>query len=142
MLTLNKVQLIGRLTKEPELRKTQANVSVCSFTVACNREFKSDNGQEADFINCIAWRQSADFLTDYGHKGDQVAIEGRIQTRNYDGPNGKVYVTEVLVEHISLDSKRSDGKAQEAASTNKSETDDNFSNTPSIDISGDDLPFY
>ena len=94
MININSVTLVGRITKDIELRKTSSNTSVCNFTVAVDRRFQSqqNGGQSADFINCIAWRQSADFLSSYASKGTIVAVEGRIQTRSYDGQNGKVYV--------------------------------------------------
>ena len=85
---INNVVLVGRLTKDIELRKTQSGLSVASFTVACDRrlsqEQKNNNEQSADFISCVAWRGSADFLGNYAHKGDTVGVEGRIQTRSYD----------------------------------------------------------
>ncbi|MBQ2510358.1 MAG: single-stranded DNA-binding protein, partial [Erysipelotrichaceae bacterium] len=98
MINVNHVVLVGRLTKDIELRKTNSGASVCSFTVAIDRRFQSQQqgGQTADFISCIAWRQSADFLANYAAKGTIVSVEGRIQTRSYDGQNGKVYVTEVV----------------------------------------------
>ena len=108
MLNINNVVLVGRITKEPELRKTQSNVSVMSFTLAVNRRFKPEGKDqpEADFIQCLAWRQAAEFLASYCHKGDIVSAEGRIQTRNYDNEQGnKVYVTEVVAENVQLISK-------------------------------------
>jgi len=153
---INKVVLVGRLTKDVELRKTNSNKSVCSFTLACNRKFASsqEGGQTADFINCIAWNQSADFLSRYSSKGAIVGVEGRIQTRSYDGQNGKVYVTEVVCDSVQLiGSQKAGGNATQSYSnqtfTPSSEAtysdnamDDDFSNTPSLDISSDDLPFY
>ena len=159
MINLNRVVLVGRLTKDIELRKTNSNASVCSFTVAVDRRFQSQQqaGQTADFINCIAWRQSADFLSSYAGKGTIVSVEGRIQTRSYDGPNGKVYVTEVVADNVQIISNRTGNgmpaSANSYASQNQTFTpaadpgypdgmDDDFSNTPSLDISSDDLPFY
>ena len=153
---INKVILVGRLTKDVELRKTNTNTSVCSFTLACNRRFASNtgNGPTADFINCVAWRQSADFLAKYASKGSIVGVEGSIQTRNYEGQNGKVYVTEVVCDNVQLiGGARSNQDASANRETNQTftpatdnyqepEADDVFSNTPSLDISSDDLPFY
>ena len=140
MININNVSLVGRLVRDPELRKTKNNQSVCSFTIACNRDFKPQNGPEADFIGCIAWNQSAEFLTKYTHKGDEVGVKGRIQTRSYDDQSGKkVYVTEVLVEHLCIDTSRAVGAKKEEPSQTY---DSNYSNTPSLDISSDDLPFY
>ena len=101
MININSVTLVGRITKDIELRKTSSNTSVCNFTVAVDRRFQSqqNGGQSADFINCIAWRQSADFLSSYASKGTIVAVEGRIQTRSYTNRDGqKVYTTDVVVE--------------------------------------------
>ena len=93
---INRVILVGRLTRDPMLRKTQSGLSVATFTVACDRRFSGGNGQDrqTDFISCVAWRQSADFLGQYAHKGALVGVDGRIQTRNYDNASGqKVSVT-------------------------------------------------
>ena len=164
MININHVTLVGRLTRDVELRKTNSNTSVCSFTVACDRRFQSQQAgaQTADFISCIAWRQSAEFLANYASKGSIVSVEGRIQTRSYDGQNGKVYVTEVVADNVQLISNRNGNGTQPSynssyaqPSVNSKETftpsadsgyqgdmDDDFSNTPSLDISSDDLPFY
>ena len=101
---MNRVELLGRLTKDPELKKTQSGLSVCSFTLAVNRPKKKDQEeQEADFISCVAWRQSAEYLSQYGQKGSMAAVEGRIQTRSYDDRDGKrVYVTEVVVDNLTV----------------------------------------
>ena len=103
---INNVVLVGRLTKDIELRKTQSGLSVASFTIACDRrlsqEQKNNNEQSADFISCVAWRGSADFLGNYGRKGDTVGVEGRIQTRSYDRDGQKVYVTEIVANSVSI----------------------------------------
>lgn len=161
MININHVTLVGRLVRDVELRKTNSNTSVCSFTVACDRRFKSQQAgaQDADFISCIAWRQSADFLAKYGSKGAIVSVEGRIQTRSYDNAQGqKVYVTEVVADSVQLISNRNVSSVSETANTdpgyNQTFTpnvepgfgtdsfEDDFSDTPSLDISSDDLPFY
>ena len=159
---INRVVLVGRLTKDVELRKTNSNTSVCSFTLACDRKYQSQQGgPTADFINCIAWRQSADFLAKYAAKGRIVGVEGRITTRSYDNQSGqKVYVTEVTCDSVQLIGSGNRSNASESpsysantnANTNRTFTpsadsnfgsmDDDFSNTPSLDISSDDLPFY
>ena len=105
MININSVVLVGRITKDPELRKTQSNTSVVQFTVAVNRRFRAEGQEkpEADFIGCLAWRQQAEFLSSYCRKGDLVSVEGRIQTRNYDDQTGKkVYVTEIVTEHVQI----------------------------------------
>lgn len=148
---INSVVLVGRLTKDIDLKKTSSNISTCSFTLACDKKFKptQEGAPTADFIQCVAWRQSADFLAQYATKGAIVGVEGSIQTRSYDGQNGKVYVTEVLCDRVRLIG----GNKGTTATTNTNRTytpsvepsfneEDNFSNTPSLDISSDDLPFY
>ena len=101
---INRVVLLGRLTKDPELRTTQNGISTCTFTVAVDR-MKKD---EADFPQCVAWRQQADYLTRYGHKGDMVGVDGRIQTRTYDKDGRTVYVTEIVVDSLQLVGSRKD----------------------------------
>lgn len=103
---INRVVLVGRLTKDVEVRKTQTGLSVASFTVACDRRVSKsqDNSQQtADFINCVAWRQSADFLGQYARKGAMVGVDGRLQTRSYDRQDGtKAYVTEVVCDNVNI----------------------------------------
>ena len=105
---MNKVTLIGRLTKDPELRYTSSNIPSATFTLAVNRQFTNQNGvREADFINIVIWRKQAETAKKYLAKGSLIAIDGRIQTRNYDGADGKkVYVTEVVADNFEfLESK-------------------------------------
>ena len=106
---MNKVILMGRLTRDPEMRFTQGNnTAVCSFSLAVNRRFKQEGQPEADFINIVAWAKTAEFVGKYFTKGQQVAVVGRIQTRNYDDKEGKkVFVTEVVAEEVYFaDSKK------------------------------------
>ena len=145
----------GRLTRAPELTKgDEQNKDRVNFTVAVDRRFQSqqNGGQSADFINCIAWRQSADFLSSYASKGTIVAVEGRIQTRSYDGQNGKVYVTEVVADTVQLLESRSQSQNRQdniPAYTPDPEyrggsdpfSADDFNTGPTLDISSDDLPF-
>lgn len=96
---MNKAILIGRLTKEPELKSTQNGLSVCSFSLAVERRFKNANGErEADFINCVAWRQTAEFIAKYFQKGQRIAVVGSIQVRSWDDGTNKRYATEVVVD--------------------------------------------
>lgn len=105
--------LIGRLTRDPELRKTQSGTSVCSFTLAVNRRQNQDGIQDADFINCVAWNKLADNIQLYQKKGNQLGIEGRINTRSYDNQQGqKVYVTEVIAENVQFLTPRNDFNRQ------------------------------
>lgn len=118
---LNSVCLVGRLTKDPELRYTPNNQAVATFTLAVNRNFKSQNGErEADFINCVIWRQQAENLANWAKKGALIGITGRIQTRSYENQQGqRVYVTEVVAENFQLlefnkqnDQRQSQGQSQ------------------------------
>ena len=101
---MNRVSLIGRLTKDPELRYTPSNVPTCSFTIAINRTFTNQDGQrEADFIPIVVWRKQAENVKNYTKKGDLVAVEGRIQTRSYTAnDNTKRYVTEVVADSVQF----------------------------------------
>ena len=150
---MNRVLLVGRLTKDPDLRYTPSGVAVTTFTLAVNRAFKQDGGQEADFINIVVWRKPAENAANFLKKGSLAGVDGRLQTRNYDGQDGKrVYVTEVVAESIQfLDSKSSNsgGNTNTSRSQNNANTndytkvdDDPFANSgQTIDISSDDLPF-
>ena len=101
---MNKVVLVGRLTKDPEAKMTSSQVPFVNFTVAVDRRFKDSNGQrQADFINCVAWRQTASFISNYFHKGSRIGVIGSLQTRSYDGNDGqKRFVTEVLVDEAEF----------------------------------------
>ena len=101
---MNNVSLVGRLTKDPELRTINTGNTTVSFTVAVNRQFTNANGErEADFINCVVWGKQAENLAKFCTKGSQIAVTGRIQTRNYDGQDGKrVYVTEVVANNVTF----------------------------------------
>lgn len=106
---INRVVLVGRLTKDPDLRYTPSGIAVVRFTLAVNRQFTGGNGEkEADFINCIAWRKQAENLSNFQRKGALIGIEGRIQTGNYEGQDGKrVYTTDVVADTIQfLEAKR------------------------------------
>ena len=157
---MNKAILIGRLTRDPELRTTPTGRNVCQFSVAVNRTFTNANGErEADFINCVVWDKQAENLVKYQKKGNQIAVEGRIQTRNYDDKDGKkVYVTEILASNISfLDSKGTGATGNTSfnnlpeppmvdTSSNNMETvsvekDPFEAFGDSIEISDNDLPF-
>ena len=130
---MNKVEILGRLTKDPEIRYTQSNTPVASFTLAVNRRFAKEGEQQADFINCVAWSKTAEFVSKYFKKGQQVAVVGRIQTRNWEDDNGqKRYATEVVAEEVYF------------ADSKKDITEDNGEPTDitSDVITGDlDLPF-
>lgn len=147
---MNRAILVGRLTKDPELRYTTNGVAVANFTVAVNRSFKSQNGErEADFINCVAWRKQAENLANFMRKGNMIGVDGRIQTRSYEDDTGRtIYVTEVLAESIQfLESKRdaenNRGLVQQEQPTQQQKVESNlFENeAEQIDVSDNDLPF-
>ncbi len=130
---MNKVILLGRLTKDPETRYTQStNTQVTSFTLAVNRRFvKQGEERQADFINCVEWNKTAEFVSKYFRKGQQVGVIGRIQTRNYDDDKGiKHYVTEVIAEETYFAGDKKDATQNEVQAT------DDFEIT-----NQDDLPF-
>lgn len=113
---MNKVILIGRLTKDPEIRYTAGNnTAVCQFTVAVDRRFKSENQPTADFIPIVAWRQTAEFVSKYFTKGSRIALVGQIQTRSWDDTEGKKhYVTEVIADEVEFcESKKQEGNYQQ-----------------------------
>lgn len=112
---INRVVLTGRITKDPELRYTQSGVAVATFTMAVDRQYRNQAGErEADFINCVIWRKSAENFVNFTHKGSKVGIDGRLQTRNYDNQQGqRVYVTEVVVDTFSLMDSRQDNQGSQ-----------------------------
>ena len=117
---MNKVFLIGRLTRDPEIRYTSSNVAVTTFSIAVNRTFANQNGErEADFINIVVWRKQAENCKNYLNQGSQVAIDGRIQTRNYEDQNGqKRYVTEVVADNVQFLDTKAAREQREANSGN------------------------
>ncbi|GKT04360.1 single-stranded DNA-binding protein [Furfurilactobacillus sp. WILCCON 0119] len=123
---INRAVLTGRLTRDPEVRYTQSGAAVATFTLAVDRQFTNQQGQrEADFINCVVWRKSAENFANFTHKGSLVGIEGRIQTRNYDNQQGqRVYVTEVVVENFALLESRSQSEQR----TNNAGNNGGFNN--------------
>lgn len=155
---MNSVCLVGRTTKDPELRYTPSNVAVATFSLAVNRNFKDSNGErETDFINCVIWRQQAENLANWAKKGALIGITGRIQTRSYENQQGqRVYVTEVVAENFQmLESRaaREGGNAnggynqqpqqQAPQPQNQNFRQDNYTygNSNPMDISDDMLPF-
>lgn len=165
---MNRVVLVGRLTRDPDLRYTPNGVAVANFNIACNRPFKNQQGeQEADFINCVVWRKAAENLANYMKKGSMIGVDGRVQTRSYEGQDGKmVYVTEVLAENIQFLEPR--GASQQQGGPSNYNQHDQYQQQPQaqprpsqpmgqpsqqqpnnpfqndgeqIDISDDDLPF-
>ena len=155
---INNVVLVGRMTRDAELRYTPSNVAVATFTLAVNRTFKSQNGErEADFMNVVIWRQQAETLANWAKKGALIGVTGRIQTRSYDNQQGqRVYVTEVVADTFEMLESRSVRERQSSGSYNQqsqnysaptnsvpnfSRDENPFGATNPLDISDDDLPF-
>ena len=141
-LNLNKVILVGRMTADPELKQTQNGTSVTSFTVAVNRKYQKDTEQTADFINCVAWKQTAEFLANHFHKGSSVCVVGSIQTRSFTTQNGeKRYATEVIADEVRFVDSKSDNTSPSPAPTTY--VPEAYSNGASFEevASGDDLLF-
>lgn len=148
---INRVVLVGRLTRDPELRYTPSGVAVATFSLAVNRPYSNSQGdREADFINIVAWRQLAELCANYLKKGSQAGLEGRLQTRSYDNKEGKrVYVTEVVADNVQFlsptgEKRESGGGGYSAPGKGYGfdQMDDPFANeSKTVDISDDDLPF-
>ena len=152
---INSTVLVGRLTRDPELKYTGNNVAVASFSLAVNRNFKDANGErETDFINCVIWRQQAENLANWAKKGALIGITGRIQTRSYENQQGqRVYVTEVVAENFQMLESRA---TREGANTNQTSNSgynrqqgpnnsmsggNQFGGSNPMDIQDSDLPF-
>ena len=137
---INNVVLVGRIVREPELRYTPQNTAVATFTLAVNRRFKNAKGErEADFINCVIWRQPAENLANWVKKGALVGITGSIQVRNYENKEGqRVYVTEVLADNFQM--LESSSNKTEKGKTKSQQDKDPFASSP-MEVSDDDLPF-
>lgn len=149
-MSLNRTVLVGRLTKDPDLRYTPNGVAVANFTLAVNRPFKQDGQQQADFINCVTWRKQAENLANYMKKGSQIGVDGKLQTRTYEAQDGKtVFVTEVLADSIQFLESKSKSSNNSSKQSNNNYQSSNSSNEPDpfqgvgdpIDIQDDDLPF-
>lgn len=140
---LNRVILIGRLTKDPELRYTPSGVANCTYTLAVDRPFTNQGGErEADFLQIVTWRQLAETCANYLKKGRLTAVEGRVQVRSYENNEGKrVYVTEIVADNVRfLESSKNDNAGRQQAGT-KSNNDPFSDDGKPIDIADEDLPF-
>lgn len=160
---INRVILTGRLARDPELRKTQSGLSVCSFQLAVDRpKQKGQDDAVTDWISCQAWRQAADYICNYAKKGALLAVDGRLQTRSYDNASGqKIHVTEVVCERVEIQRQASTQAGKQQTRSNQGTQyaeNGGFANTytssgyqdpfaddygsgPTLDISSDDLPF-
>ncbi|EAA0224391.1 TPA: single-stranded DNA-binding protein [Listeria monocytogenes] len=159
---MNRVVLVGRLTKDPDLRYTPAGAAVATFTLAVNRPFKNTQGeQEADFINCVVWRKPAENVANFLKKGSMAGVDGRVQTRNYEDKDGKrVFVTEVVAESVQFLEPKNNNTGGSTSNNYQGEVNYSNNNKTSsyradtsqksdsfvdegkpIDINPDDLPF-
>ena len=140
---INNITLVGRLTKDVDLRYTASGTATGTFTLAVNRPFKNAAGeQEADFINCVIWRKNAENFANFTRKGSLVGITGRIQTRNYESKEGqRVYVTEVVAENFALLESKKDSDTQQAPRQAQKQADPFASHGESYEIDSDSLPF-
>lgn len=142
-IMLNKVILMGRITQDLEVKQTPSGASVLSFTVAVQRNFaRQGEERQTDFINCVAWRQQAEFIGKYFRKGRMIAVEGNLRTRTYDDKNGtKHYVTEVYVDNVSFTGEKAEGGYQQNSYNNGYQNNynqgaapqTNYNNAPSND---------
>jgi single-strand DNA-binding protein len=151
---INRVVLVGRLTKDPELRYTPSGVANATFTLAVNRPFSNQQGErEADFLNIVIWRKQAENVANFLKKGSMAGVDGRVQSRSYEGSDGKrVYVTEIVAESVQFlepKGQNNQGNTNTSQTQNNGNTgqnrrldDDPFANNGKpIDISDEDLPF-
>ncbi|AIO18022.1 Single-stranded DNA-binding protein ssb [Candidatus Izimaplasma bacterium HR1] len=151
---INRTILVGRLTKDPEVRYTSSNIAYARFTLAVNRTFAGPSGErEADFIQCITWRKQAENLARFVRKGSLIGVEGRIQTGSYDDKDGnRKYTTDVVCDSVQfLEPKNQDSQDNSSYAPREPRANNNNSyqerpverkqSTPSIDVSEDDLPF-
>lgn len=136
---MNNVSLIGRLTKDPDLRYTSSGMAVATFSLAVQRSFRNKDGEyEADFINCVCWNKSGETLANHVKKGQRIGVTGRIQTRNYENEQGnRVYVTEVVVEGFTFLEKKDDSQGNNQGGFGTKQG--GFNQGPTI--TNDDLPF-
>jgi len=137
---MNVVCITGRMTRDPEVRYSESGTAFASFTLAVDRRFKREGEPSADFPNCTAFGKTAEFLEKYFFKGMKAEVVGRIQTRSYDGKNGKVYVTEIVAEQVNF--AESKGDSAPKSNTEKPQNDplDDFMNIPD-GIDDMELPF-
>lgn len=148
---MNKVILMGRLTRDPEMRQTPNGVAVCSFSIAVNRRFAKEGQQTADFINCTAWRQQAEFICKYFQKGSMIAVVGNLQSRSWENQEGKKqYATDVVVDEVYFTGSKNESHTAGSDSgytvQPQPRNDNAFGDIDSmgfqtIDGSEDDLPF-
>lgn len=147
---INKVILVGRITKDPEIKSTQSNINFVNFTLAVNRQFTDQSGErQADFIQCIVWRRQAENLARFIKKGALLGVEGRIQTRTYEADNGTRYITEVVCDSVQFLENKGDSSPSEYVQPeptyndqdSSSQDSDEFYETSKQLAAEEDLPF-
>ncbi|WP_214854931.1 single-stranded DNA-binding protein [Exiguobacterium sp. s130] len=147
---INRVVLVGRLTRDPEMKYTQSGIAVTRFTLACDRQFTQDGKRETDFIDCTVWRKQAENVAQYLKKGSLAGVEGRLQISSYEDKDGqRRYRAEVVADSVRFLESKKDGASAPQTSAPKQEAPapasgfgaDPFSNQAGIDLSDDDLPF-
>jgi len=140
---INRVILVGRITKDPELKSTQSNIPFVNFTLAVNRQFTDQSGErQADFIQCIVWRKQAENLAQYITKGALLGVEGRIQTRTYEAETGTRYITEVVCDTVQFLENKGESNSGYTEQANVSNNDsDEFYETSKQLAAEEDLPF-
>lgn len=128
---INSVVLVGRLTKDPELKYTQGGIASCRFTLAVNRTFTNQAGErEADFVNCVAWRKTAENTANFLKKGSLAGIEGRIQTSNFEGKDGnRVFMTEVVADSVQFLEPKNSNSGNNSSNQSNSSQQSNYTNT-------------
>ena len=143
---MNKVTLVGRMAKDPELKQTSTGKAVGSFTVAVDRRFKRGGQPTADFFNVVAWNKPAELISQYLHKGDRIALNGRLQTRSYQAKDGtNRYVTEIILEEFDFIGSKNDH--QQAPKPQAPQAKPNYQDNLALDndfkmmVGDDDLPF-
>ena len=138
---MNRVILVGRITKEPELKRTAQDIAVVNFTIAVNRNYTDQQGEkQADFISCVVWRKQAENVAKYVSKGMLLGVEGRIQTRQYESENGMKYITEVLCDSVQFLENKSSNQSFEDQPSTKSQSDEFYETSKKL-AAEDDLPF-
>jgi single-strand DNA-binding protein len=139
---MNRVILVGRITKDPEMKKTAQDIAVVNFTIAVNRNYTDTQGEkQADFISCVVWRKQAENVAKYVTKGMLLGVEGRIQTRQYESETGMKYITEVLCDSVQfLENKSSNTQSYEENQPTKLQSDEFYETSKKL-AAEDDLPF-
>lgn len=137
---MNSVQLVGRFTRDPDVKYSNGGSTIARFNIAVDRRFKTDGGADADFISCVAFGKTAEFIEKYFHKGMKIGLQGRIQTGSYQNQDGHtVYTTDVIAENVEFVESKASGSGGQQAQTPTPQANDGFMNIP--DGADEELPF-